>query len=209
MADTDDNEQAGIIETTLDYRKAIMLDDLNDPAALIQRVYQMWWNWADFHIFVISPHIEIINPPIVIPPEPISSSGEMEFVYTIHDHGNKLSTSKGEEMYSAGMSMCKLYLTIEKMIALLIDRLKEGGTTQSDEVQVAFEGHELPQRKAFETIINLPYNLVVTNFDPGYWGENYLQTVKRVADKGYGYPSESPRDNYKTPRSTTTSAPKR
>jgi hypothetical protein len=41
--------------------------------------------------------------------------------------------------------------------------------------------------------------VVVTNFDPGAWGEQYLQTVKRIADKGFGYPSETPRQPYKQP----------
>lgn len=196
-------------DTPVDYRKAIMEEDLNDPATLMQRVHQMWWHWADFHIYIVSPQIEIINPPIIIPAEPIPGSTEYEFVYTIHDFGNKLSTSKAEDMYSAGMSMYKLYQTIEKMVALVIERLERSGVGPADEAQVAFEGHQLPQRKAFESIINLTYNLVVTNFDPGYWGENYLQTVKRVADKGYGYPTETPRDTYKTPRTSTSSGIKR
>src|SRR5690606_38835593 len=120
-----------------------------------------------------------------------------EFAYTIHDFGMKLSTSKAEEFLSAGKSMCKLYFTIEKMIYILIERLKSGGIDKDTEVQVAFAGHHYAQRKAFEVVINLSWNLVVTNFDPGAWGENYLQTVKRLADKGYGYPSESPRQPYK------------
>ena len=53
------------------------------------------------------------------------------------------------------------------------------------------------QRNGFESIINLQYNVVVTNFDPGAWGDTYLQTVKRLADKGYGYPPEAPRDKYR------------
>ena len=100
-------------------------------------------------------------------------------------------------MYSAGMSMCKLYYTIEKIIFLLVERLKTGGVSTETEVQVAFSGHELAQRKAFEIIINLNHNVVVTNFDPGIWGERYLQTVKRLADKGYGYPLEAPRDSFR------------
>ena len=106
-------------------------------------------------------------------------------------------------MYSAGMSMCKLFYTIEKMIYLLIERLKTSGVDAETEVQVAFGGHEIAQRKAFESIINLTYNVVATNFDPGVWGERYLQTVKRLADKGYGYPSEAPRDNFRKSHVTT------
>lgn len=201
MADAENDWKPGITETSIDFRKAVMEEDLNNPVTLVERVYQIWWHWADFHLYVISPTIETITPPLVIVPEIVPGTGELEFVYPIHDSGNKLSTSKSEDMYSAGMSMCKLYFTIEKIIHLFIERLKSGGINVEDEVQVAFGGHELAQRKAFESVINLTYNVVVTNFDPGYWGENYLQTVKRVAEKGYGYPTETPRDNYKLSRS--------
>ncbi len=172
-----------------------------DPVSLLEKVYQLWGHWADFHLFIVSPTIDIISPPLIIPAEIIPDTDELEFVYTIHDHGYKLSTSKAEDMYSAGMSMCKMYYTIEKMIFLLIERLKSGGVSTETEVQIAFGGYELAQRKAFESIINLNYNVVVTNFDPGVWGERYLQTVKRLADKGYGYPSESPRTSYRSSHS--------
>lgn len=176
-----------------------------DPLTLIEKVYQLWRNWADFQLYVINPTIDVISPPVVIPPEPLPDGHELEFVYHIIDHGYMLSTSKGEDMFSVGMSMCKLYYTIEKMIFLLVERLKTGGVDQETEVQVAFGGHELAQRKGFESVINLSYNVVVTNFDPGAWGERYLQVVKRLADKGYGYPPEAPRDTY---RHSHTAAPK-
>lgn len=192
-------------EANLEERKLAMLADLNDPMTLVERAYQLWWNWADFHVYVISPYIESISPAIIIEPEYISDD-EVEFVYPIHDRGDKLSTSKGSEMFYAGRSMCKLFFTIEKMIFILIERLKSGGVDAQTEVQIAFGGHQLAQRKAFESVINLTYNVVVTNFDPGQWGEDYLQTVKRIADKGYGYPSEAPRQpykqQYKSPNST-------
>ena len=178
-------------------RQLLLEEEENDPIALIEKVYQLWWYWADFHLFIISPTIDAITPPLIIPAEALPNSSELEFVYPIHDHGFKLSTSKGEEMFSSGMSMCKMHYTIEKMIFLLIERLKSGGIAPETEVQVAFGGHELAQRKAFEVIINLQYNVVVTNFDPGVWGERYLQIVKRLADKGYGYPPEAPRDTYR------------
>lgn len=177
-------------------RLEFMMNDSMDPILRVMRVYQIWWHWADFSITIIAPEIEPIVPPLIILPETLAD-GTKEFVYPIHDHGNRLETSKAEEMFSAGMSMCRLYYTIEKMIFLLIERLKSGGVDMKTEVQVAFAGHEFAQRKAFESIINLTYNVVVTNFDPGEWGERYLQNVKRVADKGYGYPSETPRDTYR------------
>ncbi|MFI4962291.1 MAG: virulence factor [Legionellales bacterium] len=191
------NENPQDPEKSIDLRKLEMAQDLDDPITLVERVYQIWWHWADFHLYIISPSIKLINPPVVIQPELLPNSTEYEFVYAIHDFGSKLSASKSEDMLSAGMSMCKLYFTIEKMIFLLVERLKAGGIATDTEVQVAFGGHQLAQRKSFESIINLNYNVVVTNFDPGLWGERYLQTVKRLADKGYGYPSEAPRDVYK------------
>lgn len=180
--------------------------DDQDLLAQIAAIYQLWWHWANFELIIQSPTFAPISPVIVIPPEPIGPGNELEFVYPIHDYGNKFTTSKGEDMFIAGMSMCKMYYTIEKMIFLLIERLKSGGVSAELEVQVAFAGHELAQRKAFESVINLTYNVVVTNFDPGAWGERYLQTVKRLADKGYGYPPEAPRHNYRNLPSATPSA---
>lgn len=188
----------GSFENISDEQRQILNDnEANNYIAQVEKVYQLWWRWADFHIFIITPTIEMIVPPHIIPPEPISGSTELEFVYPIHDHGYKLSTSKGDEIFSAGLSMCKLYYTIEKMIFILVERLKAAGISVETEVQVAFDGHELAQRKTFESIINLSYNVVVTNFDPGTWGERYLQIAKGIADSGYGYPAESPRDNYR------------
>ena len=45
---------------------------------------------------------------------------------------------------------------------------------------------------------------MVTNFDPGSWGERYLEIVKRLSDRGYGYPSEAPREIYKINKRGTT-----
>ncbi len=214
IPDTDENpEFLDNIENSIDLRKLQMEEDLNDPVTLVERVYQIWWHWADFQLYIVSPSIDLISPPVMIKPEIIPGTNEREFVYPILDSGLKLSTSKSEDMLSAGMSMHKLYMTIEKMIYILIERLKEGegeggGIDRETEVQVAFGGHLLPQRKAFESIINLPYNVVVTNFDPGAWGERYLQIVKQNADK-YGYPSESPRETFRQPHKTPGSGPKR
>ncbi|KTD28061.1 MULTISPECIES: hypothetical protein [Legionella] len=183
---------ANVVNEIPEGRLEVSIDD--DPVALVERVYQLWWHWANFELYVVSPSIPPVFPPIIIEPEVISGSNEKEFVYNIHDHGFKLTTSKGEDMYTCGMSMCKLFNTIEKMIHLLIERLKSGGIDEETEVQVAFGGHMIAQRKAFESVINLTYNVVVTNFDPGEWGENYLRIVKRLADKGYGYPPPAPRE---------------
>ena len=184
-------------------RRQLLVENFDDPVLLVEYVYHIWRNWADFELYVISPFIEPISPPLVIKPGLIPDSNEPEFVYTIYDHGHKLTTSKAEEMFSAGMSMCKLFYTIEKMIYLLLERLKSGGISTETEVQIAFGGHEIAQRKAFESVINLSYNVVVTNFDPGIWGEKYLQSVKRIADKGFGYPQGTPRDVYRQHHGST------
>lgn len=208
MSESNKDEKTGFQETSLDFRKLAMIEDLNNPITLAERVYQIWWHWADFHLYISSPYIETISPPIIIPPQLIAGTNEYEFVYPIHDSGYKLSTSKGEDMFVAGKSMCKLFYTIEKMISLLIERLKSGGVSTETEVQIAFSGHELSQRKAFESVINLSYNVVVTNFDPGAWGERYLENVKRMAER-YGYPPEAPRDSYKHTHSSSSMGIKR
>ncbi len=169
---------------------------------------------ADFHLFIISPTIDALassknrGPATepsstqekrsnIIEPALIQGTNEYEFVYPIHDYGFKLSTSKGSDMHLAGLSMCKLYYTIEKIVDILIGRLQEAGVEKDTEVEIAFAGNQLAQRKCFDSIINLSYNVVVTNFDPGIWGERYLATTKLMADLGYGYPPESPRDIYR------------
>lgn len=177
-------------------RKLEMEADLNDPVTLVERVYQIWWHWADFHLYIVSPTIPNVSPPVIIKPELISGTEELEFVYNIHDEGARLSISKSEDMLKATMSMCKLFYTIEKMIYIFVERLKSGGIDPDLEILVAFGGHVLAQRKAFESVINLNYNVVVTNFDPGLWGDRYLHIVKQNADK-YGYPQEAPRQIYK------------
>ncbi len=172
----------------------------NDEELLnrIAGVYQIWSNWAHFELKIISPYVTPLEASEVILPEQLSGSEDFEFVYPISDYGDRLVSSKAPEMYSVGMSMCKLFYTIEKMVGILIERLKQDGVSNEEEIQVAFDGHLLAQRKAFESVINLNYNVVVTNFDPGAWGERYLSIVKRLAETGYGYPSEAPRDVYRS-----------
>jgi len=188
-----------LIQTLEAQRQALMQGDDFDFLSQIEIVALLWWQCADFHLYVTHPVLERFSSPQIIIPEKIANSEQVEFVYSITDYGDQLSTSKGEDLYAAGFSMCKLYFTIEKMVALLVERLKTSGVGETAEVQIAFGGHEFAQRKAFESIINLKYNVVVTNFDPGQWGEKYLQNVKRISDRGYGYPTETPRDTYRHP----------
>lgn len=211
MADSDskDDNNEFSPEDFLTYKKAIESFE-GDPLKRRELAYQIWWRWADFHLYIISPTIDEITPPILIPPEPVDEDNELEFVYNILDAGYKLSTSKGEQMYTSGMSMNKMYNTIEKIFYILAERLKTGGYDDGTEVQVAFQGFELSQRKAFETVVNFPeeLNVIVSNYDPGPWGETFLRNVKRLADKGYGYPKEAPRDTFRH-GSKETSKPKK
>lgn len=186
-----------LIQTLEAQRNAIMQGEGFDFLSQMEIVALLWWQCADFHLYVTHPILERFSEPKIILPEKLADSDQVEFVYPITDYGDQFSTSKGEDFYAAGFSMCKLYFTIEKMIAILVERFKEGGISEETEVQVAFGGHEFAQRKAFESVINLKYNVVVTNFDPGQWGEKYLQNVKRISDQGYGYPTETPRDTYR------------
>ncbi len=171
-------------------------DDL-DLLGQVTGIYQIWCNWAYFELEILTPSVLPYDVVTIIEPEIVSETNELEFVYPIFDYGNILSTSKGSEMYTVGASMCKFYYTIEKMIGILIQKIKSGGEGEI-ESEVSFDGHQLGQRKAFESIINLNHNVVVTNFDPGEWGEKYLQIIKRLADRGFGYPPEAPRYNYRS-----------
>ena len=172
-----DNEDYAVSKDDFDELLFAVDDDI-DLLGQITGVYQIWSNWAYFELSVIDPEISASDVVTIVPPETIHGSNELEFVYPIFDYGNRLSTSKASEMYSVGSSMCKLYYTIEKMIAILLARLKDSGVDSPEiESQVSFDGHQFAQRKAFESIINLNHNVVVTNFDPGAWGEKYLQII--------------------------------
>ncbi len=178
--------------------RAAIAQPLNDdPMARIEAIQLLWRNWADFEIHMITPVFAINSPPVIHQPQALQGSTKVEHVFPIVDYGYKMATSKGEEMYTAGMSMCKLFFTIEKMIAILIQKLKDEGKESDGPVEIAFDGHEIAQRKGFESVINYAGNLVVTNFDPGAWGERYLEIVKRMADEGYGYPEETPREKWR------------
>ena len=169
-----------------------------DEYEVLDYVYYLWMIWADFQLYIIDPLIEPISPPIVIPPSQLEN-GEYENVFSIHDEGFRLSCSRGYEGIALGASMLKFYNTIDKIVALLIDRMDTSGIDHETEVQVAFYGHELGQRKAFESIVNLEQNVIVTNFDQGEWGDRFMNTVLTLVDKGYGVPKSSPRKEYPGP----------
>jgi hypothetical protein len=195
MSEQDDTNGSTIVDSMQAQRQRLLDEGGPDLIDNIEMIYHIWWRWADFHLYVTTPILKPFNKRQVLQPELIEGTDQYEFVYPIADYGDRFSTSKGLELFSAGLSMWKLYCTIEKIIFVLIERVKATGTTTETEIQIAFAGHELAQRKAFESIINLNYNIVISNFDPGRWGERYLQVVKHLADKGYGYPSSAPRQD--------------
>lgn len=192
-------DNAELVANPEDFDESVfdVADDI-DLLGQVSGVYKIWSNWAYFEMEILSPSIIPNDVVTIIEPEIVAETQELEFVYPIFDYGNILSTSKGSEMYTVGTSMCKFYYTIEKIISILVQRIKNNIEEDGElESEVSFDGHQLGQRKAFESIINLNHNVVVTNFDPGEWGERYLQIIKKLADRGYGYPPEAPRYNYR------------
>ena len=184
-------------------------DDFAQTLENANIAYELTRRHADFSLYIVSPVIQPTEPPVMINPEKLDDGRGEEFVYPIRDRGFSLCTSRGEESLYAGMSMCKLHYTIEKIIAIFIERIRKiEGVTAETEIQVAFGGFDSARRKAFEVIINLKDNVSVVNFEPGMWGERYLNMVKVIADKGYGYPSEAPRYPYRSSHGGS-SGPKR
>ena len=153
--------------------------------------------WAYLELRVLSPKLPVFDPTKMILPDLLIDNSGFEFVYPILDQGFALSTSKGEDFVATGMSMYKLYVTIEKMICILTERLRSEGIDDTTQVDIAFAGNEMAMRKAFESIIHLKSNLVIVNYDPGTWGDGYLQRVKNLIERGLGGPAEAPRDFYR------------
>lgn len=139
--------------------------------------------------------------PKIYQPQPlIEDPNTLEFVYPILDYGNCLVSSKGMETLFSGQSMLKMYYTIDKMISILHEKItdKESEIGQTfPEVSIELWGFDLCLRKAFEVIINLPENWIITNYEPGDWGNRYLDILQKLAEKGYAYPPPAPRDYYR------------
>lgn len=183
-----------LVKETLASSKAALEYLEEDPELRLSIVYYLWKNWGNFGLYITSPEIEEILPAIVVPPAPLEDGEGFENVYSIHDYGYKLVTSRAEDMFVSS-SMYKLFNTIEKMMVMLQERLITGGFDDGTEIVLSFDGHEVPKRKAFEVLINFPkqFNLNVTDFDPGFWGEPFVHTVQQLVDKGYGKLEEAPR----------------
>lgn len=202
MTDKNLQEEAQLLQAEISELSSSVNNLTNmDRTDILDYVYYLTMIWADFQLYVIEPQIENIAPPVIIPPLALEN-GELENVFNIVDEGFRLTTSRGNEGLALGHSLRKFYNTIEKMVALLVERLKTGGITHETEVRVAFYGHELGQRKAFESVLNLEQNVVVTNFDAGEWADRLMNTVLTLADRGYGLPPVSPRRKYAGPNNS-------
>lgn len=213
--DLDDIELEEEIALTSEQEQGLQLDDIYrqlentftmDEALLMEAVNYLWILWADFSVYINEPYVPMESEPTVIEPEFDSKTNTYEYVYPIYDYGDHLTTSRGKDMIKGSRSTGKLFMTIEKIITIMISRIRkhqqelgeedqgdEGSSAQGPESRVAFAGCILGQRKAFESIINLKDNVIVTNFDPGAWGQRHLQNIKTIADRGYGFPKPAPR----------------
>ena len=179
-------------------------DEVYDPLLIMDRFYHLWREWADFHIYMIEPIVSATQP-VMIEPALLEDSGAVEFVYPIQDAGNRLSTSKGVEMYTAGMSMSRLFNTIEKMFAILIERLEAQGATVDTDIRIAFGGHQIAQRKGFEVSLNLEHQVIVVNFDEEDWPKRHIAVLKNLVKKGFKAPTKAPRYSFRYPPGKTPS----
>lgn len=147
----------------------------------------VWGLWADFSVYLVDPGIHAQFPPKWIEPE--KGSYKQAFL----DYGNELKVSRGEDLALGIRTYGKLMNTIETMIELIIQRAAEAlgaeddgsGAAMDEEIQIAFNGFEILQRKAFRVSIESEHNVLVTNFDPGEWGERQLRCFNELVNKGY------------------------
>lgn len=166
--------------------------DAVDELSLLKDVYYIWILWADMHIHIIDPYVAPAFPPKVIPPG-TDNEGNPEHRYKIYDFGDHFSTSVGEELINGTRATGKYLNTIEEMVRLTTERAKaiqaEDGETgeggEEPEIRLAFAGHEIGQRKAFKECIMSQENIVVTNFEPGEWGEQQLRNMEYLAERGF------------------------
>lgn len=157
-------------------------------------------SYAYIEIRIDDASFKFQDIPQVIQPAPLlEDEHQFEYVYPIYDFGDRLLAAKD---VMSGQSMLKMNYTIEKMIHLWSDKIQT--KEQSfDEVKVYIDGHLFCLRKAFEVIINLTQNWVVMNFDPGEWGNRYLEILQKLYQKGFAYPGSAPRDFYRHVQKTS------
>ena len=161
---------------------------------LMQNIYYIWLLWIDFHLYINSPYVPPTYPPKVIKSGELSEN-ENEQVYTIYDYGDHFSTSVGDSLAKGTRATGKMLNTVIKMMRLMIERVKEvdqevGQGEAGDEmaIRVAFDGHEIAQRMAFKQCVMHDMNILVTNFDPGEWGERQLRTIWIISPTKVIYP---------------------
>ncbi len=161
-----------------------------EDVGALQDVYYLWILWADFHIYIISPYVQPQKPAKIIKPEVDPKTKQAEDVYDIFDFADMLSTSRGPDMVK-GLRVTRKYLnTVEKMIRIVISRVHGGeGGVDEPEPRVAFRGHEIGQRKGFETAVNLDPKLEIVNFTPAEWGDRHLNAIEEMVRRGYGPPT--------------------
>ena len=167
-----------------------------DEAAFAKTMTYLRQTWSYLEIRVEHEAFVFHEDATLIQPEPlIEDPARCEFVYPIFDYGDRLLTSKE---VAGGACMIKMYYTIDKMISILYEKyLTAAGDGGIEEFKIYLDGETLAIRKAFEVIINIPDNWLVMNFEPGNWGNNYLNTLQKLYDKGYNYPDAAPRDYYR------------
>jgi hypothetical protein len=173
-----------------------VLNPTMDEAAFAKSLVYLRQLWSYIEIRVEHPGFEFKDDATLHEPQPLAdNASELEFVYPIYDHGDRLLASKD---IASGACMIKMHYTIEKMINILYQKYLEiVGSGGVGEFNIYLDGELLAIRKAFEVIINLPDNWVVMNFEPGNWGSNYLSSLQKLYDKGFSYPPPAPRDTYR------------
>ena len=177
--------------------------EYTDRGYYLKNIYYLWILWADFHLHISRPIVEPRDVVRIIKPT-VDANGKVENVYPIFDHGNVLSTSRGEDVVKGLRSMGKMYNTIDKMARLLLGRISAyiedeedddggiGSVQQRMDVAVAFRGHELVQRKAYVAITDLGKNIEIVNFAPGEWGRQ-LPFIRSVTAQRQASSAPTPR----------------
>ena len=184
--------------------------NLNEESTL-KAVSYLQQTVAYIEIRIEDPRLSLKTQPEVIKPALlVDDPKNEEFVYPIFDYNDRLISSKSLSHEAEGMGMYKMFQTIEKMIYIMHRRLtllNSDGGSNNDEVKVFLDGHILCKRKMFEVVINLADNWVVMNFDPGQWGNHYLDGLQKLYKKGYPYPLSAPRTSFQHKPGATPSTP--
>ena len=182
----DFDEQLRLEMEKIQNEVSMLMSDLSsEQIAQLEDVYYLYICWGDFHLTITKPYFDEQLPPTVIPPAVDKKTKQLEDVYPIVDYGNRFSTSPGEELAIGGRATGKLLNTVEKIISLAIARAKQGSSDPVPEIRVAFLGLDIAQRKAYKLCMDAVENVLVTNFEPGEWGERFLKSTKELLDRGY------------------------